>query len=143
MTDELNPYQTPPSLDEQPSWWSRVRSLFSGVQDTQTRYFAGGDAIICDGISFFLDPDNPDVVYAASPSAEHTEKRLNLIVSEAIRVLPAFLDDYPELHSLLRGRKLTVRMIDSYCDRQSMFRSQVTLEWDILNALLSDDSEES
>ncbi len=100
--------------------------------------FANGDAIICDGVAFFIDPEDPSVAYAASPSAEHSERRMNLIVAEVIRVLPAFLTEYPELRPQLAGRKLSIRMIDNYTDTQAVFRRELALEWDILNAVLSD-----
>lgn len=101
--------------------------------------FSAGDAIICDGIAFFIDPKNTSVAYAASPSSDHSDQRMNLVVAEAIRVLPAFLTDYPDLHSQLGGRKLCVRMIGAYTDVQSDFHRELLLEWDILDAVLSDD----
>lgn len=66
---------------------------------------------------------------------------MNLIVSEAIRVLPLFLADHPEVHEHLRGRKLTVRMVKSYEDASSEYTRETPLEWNILDAILSEDPE--
>ena len=68
---------------------------------------------------------------------------MNLIVSEVIRVLPSFLADNPEVHTHLRGRKLVVRMINSYTDKQTELRNEIVLNWDILEAVLSDDQTSS
>lgn len=65
---------------------------------------------------------------------------MNLVVAEAIRVLPAFLADYPDLHPQLSGRKLCVRMIGAYTDVQAVFHRERLLEWDILDAILTDDT---
>lgn len=62
---------------------------------------------------------------------------MNLIVAETIRVLPIFLADYPELHPLIRGRKLSVRMTKSYSNPESDVLHVVELEWDIVDAVLS------
>lgn len=62
---------------------------------------------------------------------------MNLIVAETIRVLPIFLADYPELHPLIRGRKLAVRMTKCYSNTKSDVLRVVELEWDIVDAVLS------
>lgn len=108
------------------------------THSTRTPDFASGDAFICDGIAFFIRPDNTDLVYAASPTSVFDDQRMNLIVAEVIRVLPNFLLDYPHLHAVLRGRKLCVRMIESYTAIQSDFRREQKLEWNIIDAVLSD-----
>jgi hypothetical protein len=103
--------------------------------------FADGQAFVCEGIAFFIDPANPLVAYAASPSTDHSSLRMNLIVSEAVRVLPLFLADHPEVREPLRGRKLIVRMVNSYADACSAYRCETALEWNILDAILSDGPE--
>jgi hypothetical protein len=137
MTDVPNPYQPPASIDERESFWSWIRALFRSPH-LRSRDFAKGDPIICAGIAFFIDLEDSTIAYAASPSSDFSEQRMNLIVSEAIRVLPLFLADHPELHAHLRGRNLTVGMFCNDYDHQSGFRRQVPLNWDILNAILSD-----
>ena len=116
----------------------KLLRLFQSIPIARIPTFAAGDAIICNGIAFFIDPGDPGVLYAASPSAEDSERRMNLIVAEVIRVLPNFLTDFPQLHPQLRGRKIAVRMISDYSDTHSPFRRQLVLEWDILDAILSD-----
>ncbi|MGB7325986.1 MAG: hypothetical protein WBD31_14020 [Rubripirellula sp.] len=121
--DQLpNPYQPPALIDETPSWWGRIRTLFrvgpKVVSLVQTASFSKGDAIIYDGISFFVDPGDRKILFAASPSSDHSDQRMDLITAEVMRVLPGFLGEYPSLQRRLRGRKLMVRMIESYQSRQ-------------------------
>lgn len=139
MSDKPNPYESPRSIHVE-TWWDRLRTLFGGSH-APSRTFADGRALICEGIAFFIDPANPSVAYAASPSEDHSSDRMNLIVSETIRVLPMFLADHPEVHEHLRERKLTVRMVDSYADARSACSRETPLEWNILDAILSDSPE--
>lgn len=41
---------------------------------------------------------------------------MDLIVSEGLNFLSAFLIDYPNARNVVRGRRLVVRMIESYAD---------------------------
>ncbi|NNE00444.1 MAG: hypothetical protein HKN47_24260 [Pirellulaceae bacterium] len=138
MSNKLNPYQSPRSVDAVDSWWTRLRRRLFRIRVDRPPVFANGEAIICHGLAFFIDPDNASVLYAASPSSVHTPQRMNLVVAEAIRVLPTFLADHPKLHAQLRSRKLIVRLIDSYECKQSEYQREVALEWDILDAVLRD-----
>lgn len=140
MSDKPNPYASPRSIHVE-TWWDRLRTRFGGLHPARSPVFADGGVLICEGIAFFIDPANPSVAYAASPSGDHSSDCMNLIVSEAIRVLPLFLADHPEVHEHLRGRKLTVRMVKSYEDASSEYTRETPLEWNILDAILSEDPE--
>lgn len=141
LSDKPNPYQSPQPADARETWWAALTRLLHVAPATRTPVFAGGDAVICDGIAFFIDPEDESVAYAASPSVEHGERRMNLVVSETVRVLPLFLKDHPEVHEQLRGRQLVVRLVDDYAGASSTFRRQIPLEWRILDPLLSDPPE--
>jgi len=138
-----NPYQSPATVDPPETWWSRLRKMLRSAPHVRKIDFASGDAIICDGIAYYINPNDTFLAYAASPSSDFSDKRMNLIVTEAIRVLPYFLADYPDLHTQLRGRKLCVRMISEYADVRSNFRREHVLEWDLIDAVLSDGPTES
>lgn len=79
----------------------KLFGLFHSIPPARVPAFADGDACICNGIAFFIDPNDPHVLYAASPSAEDSERRMNLIIAEVIRVLPNFLTDFPQLHPIV------------------------------------------
>lgn len=66
---------------------------------------------------------------------------MNLIVSEAVRVLPMLLADSPSLTRILRGRKLVVRMLADYSGSSNAVIREEVLDWDILNAIIHGDSE--
>lgn len=136
MTDIQNPYEPPAWTDERETWWSRIRAFFRRP-DVRSQGFANGDPIICEGIAFFITPEDPTTAYAGSPSTDISEQRMNLIVSEAIRTLPLFLAEHPDLHEYLRGRRLSVGILCNDYDKQPVFRHAKPLNWDILNALLS------
>ncbi len=76
--------------------------------------FPKGDAIVCGGIAFFIDPYESKTLYAGSPSSDHSDERLALVAREAIRYLPDFLANnrYPALR--LPERRLVVRIINDY-----------------------------
>jgi hypothetical protein len=133
-----NPYQSPTSFDQVETWWAKLRRYFRIRPAVRKVDFTQGDPIICCGIAFFIDPANATVAYAASPSAEVSEQRMNLVVSESLRALPLFLADHPELHACLRGRRLTIRLIDQYLDIPSRFQREVVLEAGFLDAVLAD-----
>lgn len=61
---------------------------------------------------------------------------MNLIVAEAIRVLPILLADSPRLTHILRGRKLVVRMLDGYSTSPNAVVREDVLDWDFLNAII-------
>lgn len=135
MDDAANPYLPPKGTDDRSGWWSRLRALFQRPE-TRSEKFARGELIVCNGIAFFIEPDDITIVYAASPSSDFSERRMNLIVSEVIRVLPLFLAEHPDLHPHLRGRRLTIGMFLEGYDKRFGFRRAVPLEWDLLNAIL-------
>lgn len=142
MSRTPNPYQPPTSVDEPDSWWKRFGGRFRSPPQQREPNFSAGDAIIFEGIAFFIDPNDTAIAYAASPAADHGDRSMNLIIAETIRILPSFLAEHSDLQSHLVGRKLCVRMIDSYTDDRSEFHREHLLEWDLLEALLEDSTDE-
>lgn len=138
MSDRPNPYASPRSIHVE-TWWERLLRLLGGLHAPGPVVFADGGVLIHEGIAFFIDPANPLVAYAASPSTDQSDQRMNLIVSETIRVLPLFLADHPEVREHLRERKLTVRMIESYAEARSKCFREAALERNLLDAPLLED----
>ncbi len=66
---------------------------------------------------------------------------MNLIVAEAIRVLPILFADSPSLTQIFRGRKLVVRMLDDYSSSSNAVIREVVLDWDILSGVIDGDSD--
>ncbi len=148
VSDKANPYQPPTPTDHTASWWSRLVRFLSGTfligtTNPGQQRFADGDAIICSGIAYFVDPLDATRLYAASPSETNTDERMNLITAEAIRHLPALLAENPNLVDLLAGRKLCVRMIRSYDDSRAVYVREDSLDWDIFADPATDRSGES
>ncbi|MCC9603713.1 hypothetical protein LOC67_24450 [Stieleria sp. JC731] len=139
MTNEPNPYASP-TLDEVDpgSIWKRLWKFFTGPPRDRIPNFAAGEAIIYEGISFFIDPDNPSELFAASPSVDHSQRRMNLIVAETLRLLPALLAEYPDFQGVMLGRKLRVRMIDSYQDSRCQYHTEYAIEWDYVSGFIVD-----
>tara|TARA_A100000171_G_scaffold35246_1_gene33766 strand:+ start:199 stop:555 length:357 start_codon:yes stop_codon:yes gene_type:complete len=107
---------------------------------TTASRFSRGGLLIVDGIAFYLDPKDTSIAFAASPSTTHTNERMNLIVAEAIRVLPMLLAESPSLTQILRGRKLVVRMLDDYSNSSNAVIREQVLDWDILSGIIDGDS---
>lgn len=143
VTDTPNPYQSPPAVDRHETWWTKLRGVLRFESPTRTPAFPSGDAIICCGIAYFIDPELPSVLYASSPSSELGQERMNLVVAESIRFLPIFLAEHPELHPLIRGRKLTVQIASSYSSIKSNVLRDVQLEWEIVDAVLTTSPDDS
>ncbi len=61
---------------------------------------------------------------------------MNLVVSEAIRTFPLFLSDNPRLQAFVRGRKITVRLINTYADNPTNFTREHVLGWDYVSGVL-------
>jgi hypothetical protein len=78
--------------------------------------FHNGDALLCEGIAFFIDLNDSETLYAASPSSLATKERMDLIVNEALRILPVFLVEHRSTRDALKQRRLVVRMITTYSD---------------------------
>ncbi|UUO05079.1 hypothetical protein M4951_17015 [Blastopirellula sp. J2-11] len=136
MTETPNPYQSPLETEYHETWWSKLRRLFTSPIARPT--FERGGKILAEGIAFYLDMDDSARLYAASPSTVHTDARLNLVVSEAIRLLPLFLSDNPTLQAYVRGRKLTVRLIDTYASNPAEFVREHIFDWDYIAAVLEE-----
>lgn len=115
------------------SFLTLIINLFGSKRQIARRRFIQGYALIFEGIAFFVDPQNSSLLYAASPSEDESESRMNLIVSEVVRVLPTFVAEHSHLGSALVNRKLVIRMIRSYRDKQGEFVREVSLDWDMLN----------
>ena len=76
--------------------------------------FDRGDAVICGGIAFFVDPNDDTTLYAGSPSQDHSDQRLILIAREALQRLSDFLEENGELAAQVDCRRLVVRIVHSY-----------------------------
>ena len=84
-----------------------------------------GDPKIFEGIVFYIEKSNEQVIYAACPSRDFSDQRMALIVSEAVRLFPRFLEN-EKIAKQLQGRKLCVRLIESYDDpRETCHREHV------------------
>lgn len=123
-----NPYQPPFELSQPEGWWAKLRRFLRRVSLAGQTDFKGGDAIICDGITFFVDPDNLLDLYAASPSDDTSERRMELIIAESVRVVPLLLTDHPRLRALISRRRIVARMILRYSDSQAECIRQVTTD---------------
>jgi len=130
MADEPNPYQTP-TATERPSrgWWIRLRAWWHRGQQLARSgpRFDRGEAILFEGIAFFLDPDDADTLHAATPSSVATEPRMRLVVNEVAYTLHVFLAENPHTHPWLRGRRLVVRLVESYEDLRTEIYPPVDL----------------
>lgn len=112
LPNAINPY-TPPEIEfEALPWWYRLSPL---TVFTVLR-FRFGHPIRYYGVVFFLERKDRTTLHAALPSAEANEERMDHLRDEAARVLIPFLQTHRPLHFLLRGRSLSVRMIESYAD---------------------------
>ena len=114
MSDSVNPYVPPNSADSHQSWWSRIKGIFKGRALVNQIDFSKGDAIICGGVAYFVDPNDDKTLFAGSPSTVHSDERLALIAREALRYLPDFLllhgDSLPDVGN----RRLVVRIMNDY-----------------------------
>lgn len=126
MAQPPNPYETPLPVDPEPSWWDRIRGWFvkRRIASVKPIRFSQGHAVIFSGIAYFIDPKVPDELYAASPSIIDTTERMNLIESEAREHLPALLESSRSLKRKIVGRRLVVRIVESYADGQNSFLSE-------------------
>ncbi len=118
MTDRVNPYSPPQSEPLPPSWWSRITSSYFGELANRPKVkppdFARGDAIICGGIGFFIDPSDQETLYAGSPSSDNSDARFALVAREAIRYLPEFLAENEHAVPRLDDRRMVVRIVNDY-----------------------------
>ncbi|WP_345319783.1 hypothetical protein [Novipirellula rosea] len=136
-----NPYHPPTPVASTHNRISRFIELVRRFPWTTSSRFSRGELVIVDGIAFYLDPDDSSIAFAASPSATNTNERMNLIISETIRVLPTLLTDSPSLTRILRGRRLVVRMLNEYSGSSNAVVREEVLAWDILNAIIDGDRE--
>ena len=141
MAKTNNPYQPPADIGASVGWWERLRQFFMVRDPNNPLYqipdFAAGQAVIYYGISFFIDPEDSSVLFAASPSADHSQERFDQIVAEALRLLPFFMDEVPAAMDLVQGRKLLVRMIGNYSDSQAEFIREAEVDAATFQAAIS------
>ena len=137
-----NPYQSPESIRQHQSWWTGIKQRFRHWWLHTEPVFENGDALIYSGIAFFIDLDNSEVLYAASPATDRSQKRFDLVVSEAIKHLPGFLTEYPDVKPLLYGRKLQVRLIKDYATYNGEFFLEQEFEQDVLAQILDNNVED-
>jgi hypothetical protein len=131
-----NPYQPPPPTDLHESWWQKLKRQLSPKPRPLSSRFADDSVTLHYGVAFIVDHDDPDRLHAALPSSEATEQRMRRNVDEVLRVLPDFIAENPNLHALLRGRNLVVRMIQTYEDLSIEQFSRVELGSDVVDAAI-------
>ena len=136
MSDSPNPYRPPAIEHHELTWWEKLWYWLGPASKERSPKFTEGEAEIYEGVSYFVDPDNNAVAYAACPSVDRSDKRMRLIVSEALRLLPGFLEDFPEFRPLIQDRRLCVRMIAAYTDKQAEYQRESDLEWEEVRAVL-------
>lgn len=141
VTMMSNPYEPPPATEPNDSWLAKFCRLFSRPAASREIPFEDGGKLITDGIAFYLDRSDATRLFAASPSAVHTDQRLNLVISQVLLVFPLFLKDNPKFEPLVRGRKICVRLIDTYADAPTEFVREYALEWDYVAGVLNDADE--
>jgi hypothetical protein len=134
MTESQNPYQSPNAIEFVPRWWLKLRKMF---EPSPLKLFLRGRAIICEGIAFSLDPKSRRVFYAASPSINHSDERMDLIVEEALRILPVFVNEYPELRAGVLSCNLCVQMIHGYNDVSIPCIREVKIDREAFEAAMS------
>ena len=142
MPQNSNPYQSPQSIKPGESWWNVFTKRILFWWTIQEPGFQNGDALLYAGIVFFVDPQEPNVLFAATPSADSTQRRLNLVVSETVRVLPMFLAENPQIEPYLVGRQLKVRLIHDYQNFDQDYSLEYEFEWDVLTDFLTDTDDE-
>ena len=126
------------ACESDPTWWTKLIAFFGFGSTERLTKFLAGEMVVLEGIAFYVDPNEPKLLYAASPSSEVTQQRLNLVVSEAVRMLPYFLAEHPDFTDSLRDRTLAVRLISGYCTSNLEVLAQHQLEWDILSDFSED-----
>lgn len=134
----LNPYEPPAAPNKQVSWWESLLRWLSPPAAKPELQFPDGGKLIVEGIAFYLDMFDATRLYAASPSAVDTEERMNLVVAEAVRTFPIFLRDNPGALPLIRGRKMTVRLIQDYAEDPKRYVREYVPEWDYVGAMVGD-----
>jgi hypothetical protein len=134
MTETPNPYQSPAAIEAVEGWWSRFWKRLRPAPARRKPQFEKGEALLCYGVAYLIELDDPSTLHAALPSSEATQERMERLVAEAVRVLPHFLATHPKLQPLLRGRRLCVRMIDTYTDLSTERMPRVMLGSDVVDA---------
>lgn len=111
----VNPYESPVALDERPGWFAWLRNFLRGFTPlTPEQRFGRGTWLIHYGVLFRIDPSDLGTVFAALPIAKIDDGHIQRNVDEALRVLPHFVQTYPSLAHLIRGRDLEVTMFTAY-----------------------------
>jgi len=132
MACAANPYRPPRWEDEDGGVWWRLQNLFASVVRFAGPKWGGpkfshGDAVICQGIAFFIDPAQPGLLFATTPSVQTNDRRLEFIRAEVEQVLPNFQKDFPELCPVIAGRRVVVGIIERYTEtKKTMVRQAQT-----------------
>ncbi|MEO1615617.1 MAG: hypothetical protein AAFV88_07205 [Planctomycetota bacterium] len=121
LMSEPNPYQPPVETESTPPWWQRLFSPGRAHERYVAERFARGHAIICNGISLFIDPNDASSLYAATPSQRVDADRMELICEEACQAVKLFASDFPRVSRFMRHRRLQIRIIESYASKQGRF----------------------
>ena len=118
MTDKANPYSPPETTTPHHSLWSRIASVFFARIGLRPQIvppnLVKGEAIIYGGIAFFVDPNDPNTLYAGSPSSDQSDEGFSLVAHEAVKYLPKFFADHRGLTPALGDRRFVVRIVNDY-----------------------------
>ncbi|MCM2373849.1 hypothetical protein [Aporhodopirellula aestuarii] len=130
MSESPNPYRPPAPLSKPPTRkWSiwRLFRRHPRILEIGVRW---SELSIVEGIAFFVDPNDSSVAIAVSPSAITTDDRMELVTSEATRVLPELFLRRRSFRNLIHGQKMTVRLVESYAEAKTSVRREHSVTWD-------------
>lgn len=128
MPEKVNPYLTPRSFDElQPTWWDRVRGIVSGkkatrysnIEEATLLEFLGGRPIVFEGVAYLVNPNDHSTLHAAIALRENDPSLIDRCTWEVQRLLPPFVEQFPDLKKTISQCGLLVRFIDTYLDLES------------------------
>ncbi|MEM6471890.1 MAG: hypothetical protein AAF802_20185 [Planctomycetota bacterium] len=110
-----NPYR-PPVLAEETSqsWWEKCKRLLNLEDPSEGVRFRQGEGFIVNGIVFHVDRNDPQYLFAASPSAKSDNARMELVIEEAIRSVPMLIEDFPQVRGIIQNRFLAIQLLDDY-----------------------------
>lgn len=131
MSEPSNPYQSPRGIVYLPKWRLRLRQWLMPRPETR---FLRGQALLCEGIAYFIDRKSPKVLFAASPSTDESPEQMELIVAESLRLLPVLMAQHPALRRGIWRCKLRVRMIQYYSDIPDRYVHEIEIDESRLEA---------
>ena len=123
--------------DPRKTWWGKFFEKLTPRPSTPPRRFEDGEPAFFYGVAFFVDPAERDVLHAALPSSEASGERMKRNVDEVVRVLPSFVHANPDLQSIIRGRRVVVRMIKLYAELDVEMYARVEVAPEIMQDAFS------